>query len=393
MKIITTMMGGWRAGLMMALLAVFSHTQAQAPTKAKTSGMRMPARQSSPRAAATSPGKVRTYYIAADEVMWNYLPTPATFLLRGENELAQIPRAKSSIYLKSVYREYTSDSFTTLKPRAPEWEHLGILGPVIRAEVGDTIHVVFKNNSRFICSMHVHGLLYDKESEGAYYSEAAKAPPDASRKGNEVHKGEVFTYTWTVPERSGPGPGDPSSILWMYHSHFNESRDMNSGLFGPVIISRKGTTKPDGTPKDVDREFVVAFATFEENTSGYFMNNIVHDQQYPVATIKDPNFLKTLEYYSMNGYTNGTMPLLTMKKGERVRWYLMANSNEDDVHAPHWHGQTVLFSGMRTDTLNMGPMGMIVADMVPDNPGTWLFHCHVNDHLDGGMYSLFKVTP
>jgi FtsP/CotA-like multicopper oxidase with cupredoxin domain len=218
-------------------------------------------------------------------------------------------------------------------------------------------------------------------------------PPASTRPGNAVRKGQTFTYIWTVPERAGPGPGDPSSILWMYHSHFNESRDMNSGLFGPIIVSRKGSTKPDGTPKDVDREFVVAFAVFEENTSGYFMQNIVHDQKYPATDISNPNFVKTLEYYTLNGLIKGTMPPPTMKQGEHVRWYLLANSNEDDVHAPHWHGQTVLANAMRTDTLTLGPMGMMVADMVADNPGTWLFHCHINDHLDGGMYALFKVTP
>ena len=123
------------------------------------------------------------------------------------------------------------------------------------------------------------------------------------------------------------------------------------------------------------------------------MDNIVHDQKYPTSTLNDPGFAKSLEYFTMNGFTRGTMPLLTMKKGERVRWYLFASSTEDDTHAPHWHGQVVTYMGMRTDTLNLGPMGMMVADMVADNPGTWLFHCHVNDHLDGGMYSLFKVTP
>jgi FtsP/CotA-like multicopper oxidase with cupredoxin domain len=324
---------------------------------------------------------------------WNYLPSAPTYALGGENEINPAPIPKSNTYLKAVYREYTDDTFKTLKPRTPEWEHLGILGPLIRAEVGDVVKIVFKNNSHLICTMHPHGLAYDKDSEGAYYSERGGAPPDSTKKGNAVLRGEVFTYTWTVPERAGPGPGDPSSILWMYHSHFNESRDMNSGLLGPIIVSRKGSTRPDGTPNDVDREFVVAFAIFAENTSGYFMQNIVHDQKYPTSTITTPNFAKTLEYYTMNGFIRGTMPLLTMKKGERVRWYLMANSNEDDVHAPHWHAQTVLLNGMRTDTLSMTPMGMIVADMVPDTPGTWLFHCHVTDHFDGGMYALFKVTP
>jgi FtsP/CotA-like multicopper oxidase with cupredoxin domain len=379
------------AGLFVASLVVLVPSQAQTPNTS-SGGMRMQTQTQRP-ARKTSPGKTRTYYIAADDVMWNYLPTQATYVLRGENEIPPVPLAKSDTYRKIVYHEYTDNTFTTLKPRAPEWEHLGILGPLIRAEVGDTVKVIFKNNTSLLCSMHPHGLAYDKESEGAYYGESAGAPPDPAIKGNAVHRGQVVTYTWTVPERAGPGPGDPSSILWMYHSHVNESRDMNTGLIGPIIVSRKGSTKPDGTPKDVDREFVVAFATFEENSSAYFMMNIVHDQKYPLTMINDPSFVKTLEYFSMNGFIRGTMPLLKMKKGERVRWYLMANSNEDDVHAPHWHGQTVLFNNMRTDTVNLSPMGMIVSDMVADNPGTWLFHCHVNDHLDGGMYSLFKVTP
>ncbi len=241
--------------------------------------------------------------------------------------------------------------------------------------------------------MHAHGLLYDKQSEGAYYGEGPGLAPDAcQRKGTQCKRARRSRTPG--PFRSAPArdPVDPSSILWMYHSHFNESRDMNSGLFGPIIISRKGSTRPDGTPKDVDREFIVAFANFDEMSSGYFMRNIVGDQKYPVSIITNPSFVKTLEYYTMNGFIRGSMPLLTMKKGERVRWYLMANSNEDDVHAPHWHGQTVLANSMRTDMLSLGPMMMMVADMVPDNPGTWLFHCHVGEHLDGGMYSLFKVT-
>ncbi len=38
-------------------------------------------------------------------------------------------------------------------------------------------------------------------------------------------------------------------------------------------------------------------------------------------------------------------------------------------------------------------MEMRVADMTPDNPGTWLFHCHVADHLMAGMQSLYTVLP
>ena len=28
-----------------------------------------------------------------------------------------------------------------------------------------------------------------------------------------------------------------------------------------------------------------------------------------------------------------------------------------------------------------------------DNPGTWLFHCHMPGHFEGGMYTRFNVLP
>jgi manganese oxidase len=113
----------------------------------------------------------------------------------------------------------------------------------------------------------------------------------------------------------------------------------------------------------------------------------------PGLRFTDPAFRLRYLLYSINGLIEGNLPMMTMKKGERVRWYLFANGNEDDVHTPHWHGQTVIFQMMRTDMVHLEPMMMVVADMIPDNVGTWLFHCHVNDHIEGGMQALFTVTP
>ena len=50
-------------------------------------------------------------------------------------------------------------------------------------------------------------------------------------------------------------------------------------------------------------------------------------------------------------------------------------------------------NGLRTDVVMLLPASMIVADMVPDEPGTWLLHCHVNDHITAGMLALYTVTP
>ena len=90
-------------------------------------------------AQVNSAGKVHTYYVAADEVDWNYTPLgidrmmgmPFTASAKLFTEAG--PHRIGSIYRIAIYREYTDDTFTQLKPRSPEWEHLGMLGPVLRA--------------------------------------------------------------------------------------------------------------------------------------------------------------------------------------------------------------------------------------------------------------------
>jgi manganese oxidase len=342
---------------------------------------------------SSSVSKVHTYFIAADEVEWDYTPRGRGLTGTPHPEVEEDEAGTGSghrTYRKAIFREYTDATFHTLKPRPPEWEHLGILGPLIRAEVGDTIQVFFRNNTKLTCSLHPHGLAYAKDSEGALYNDGT---PQAAKKDDMVPSGGSYTYYWMVPERAGPGPMDPSSILWMYHSHFVEPKDMNTGLLGPIIITARGASRPDGTPKDVDREFVAAFAVFDETDSWYFEVGAGKIRSSLSMRVTDPVFREQNLLYSINGFIEGNLPMLTMKRGERVRWYLMANSNEDDVHSVHWHGQTALFSHMRTDAVPLNPMGMAVADMVPDKEGVWLLHCHVNDHFVGGMQALFKVVP
>jgi FtsP/CotA-like multicopper oxidase with cupredoxin domain len=100
------------------------------------------------------------------------------------------------------------------------------------------------------------------------------------------------------------------------------------------------------------------------------------------------------ERYAINGYIYGNLSGLEMNEGERVRWYLFGLGSEADLHTPHWHGLRVIDEGIRrTDTVELLPASMKVADMVPDNPGDWLFHCHVEEHMTGGMFARVTVFP
>ena len=346
--------------------------------------------------ATAAGGVTRTYYVAADEVLWDYAPSGMNKITGKpfgdvENVFMQNgPDRIGRVYRKAVYREYTDATFTRLKPRAPSEEHLGILGPVIRAEVGDTIKFVFKNNTRFPVSVHPHGVFYDKTSEGAPYADGTGG---ASKGDDAVAPGNTYTYVWSVPERAGPGPMDGSSALWMYHSHVDEPGDTNAGLIGPIVITKKGMARADGSPIDVDRELFTLFTVFDENTSTYLASNIKELAGKPQSVNPDDDgFIESNKMHSINGYSYGNLPGLTMRVGQRVRWYLIGQGTEVDLHTPHWHGNTVLINGMRTDVAELLPMSMKIADMVPDDPGTWLFHCHVNDHILAGMQATYTVT-
>jgi FtsP/CotA-like multicopper oxidase with cupredoxin domain len=344
--------------------------------------------------------QTRTYFIAADEVSWDYAPSGIN-QITGQpfDEVANVfvqngPEQIGKVYLKAQYREYTDSSFTTRKPASPEWEHLGILGPVIHAEVGETIEVVFKNNVRFPVSVHPHGVFYLKDSEGTPYNDGTSG---ADKNDDAVPTGGTHTYRWEVPERAGPGPMDSSSVLWMYHSHVDKPAETNAGLIGPIVITARGKAKEDGSPADVDREFVTLFTVFDENVSPFLVDNV---QTYTgrsdfvlLRRLNHPAFTESNLMHSINGYVYGNLPGLTMKKGERVRWYVMVQGTEVDLHTPHWHGNTGLSMHMRMDMIELLPGSMKVFDMQPDDPGTWLYHCHVNDHIIAGMLALYTVNP
>jgi hypothetical protein len=296
----------------------------------------------------------RHYYIAAEDVTWDYAPSGRN-LLNG-SPIPQ-PWALKMRWAKSRFIEYTDNTFGTPKPQ-PEW--LGILGPVIRAEVGDEVVVEFLNRGHSSHDMHPHGLRYDKDNEGSLYLPFGN--------GAQVPPGRRFTYHWFANAGSGPGPGQLSSVVWWYHAHVDPGVEINAGLLGPIIVTAKGKAKTDGSPKDIDREFIASFMIFDEMGG------------------KDQG-----QFYAINGFVFGNLPGLTMKQGEKVRWYLLGMGNEIDLHTPHWHGETVTDGVRNTDVIELLPGSMMTVDMRADNPGTWMFHCHVQDHMENGMMAVYTV--
>ena len=313
----------------------------------------------------------RNYYIAAEDVVWDFAPSGQNLIHCMDMPTPcpiPAPWTNSHTFNKVRYIEYTDGTFSLPKPR-PQW--LGVLGPIIRAEEGDTVNVRFCNHSnKGSFGMHPHGFRYTKDNEGAHYTGAeAGSPPGA---GSRVLPGACFDYVWVADADSAPGAGDLSSKVWWYHSHINEPAETNMGLLGPIIITKKGMAKVDGSPKDVAREFVTAFFIFNEDNG------------------KERGLM-----HSINGYIFGNLTGLVMKNGEKVRWHVMGMGNEVDLHTPHWHGKTVAIGtpARRTDVVELLPATMITADMLADNPGEWMYHCHVADHIEAGMMTSYRILP
>ncbi|SRR6266542_2431298 len=341
------------------------------------------------------PAQTRTYYIAADKVVWDYAPAGSNLITGqpfGDVEntyVASGPGRIGSKYVKCLYRGYTDAGFGTPLQRPAADAYLGMLGPVIRAQVGDTIRVVFRNRCPFPASIHPHGVFYAKASEGAPYNDGTGS---ADRGDDAVPTGGTYTYTWQVPDRAGPGPMEGSSVMWMYHSHTDEVADVYAGLTGFMEVTRRGMARADGSPVDVDRELFNMFLVSNENASPLLTESLERFAEPPFPPLDDEDFVESNLMHSINGYVYGNQPLPTIRVGQRVRWYTMAMGTEVDLHTPHWHGNTVTVGGMRTDVIQLLPAGMVTADMVPDDPGIWLFHCHVADHITAGMLTRYRVT-
>ena len=252
--------------------------------------------------------------------------------------------------------------------------------------MGDTIEYVLRNNSTIAVSAHPHGVFYLKNAEGAMTNDGTSA---ADMADDAIAPGDTFTYVWQVPERAGPGPNDLSSLVWLYHGHVHSIADSNSGMVGAIVVTAKGMANPDGTPKDVDREEFSYFTVMNENESHFLDDMIAKLPEPPEGD--DEEFEESNLMHSINGYVYGNMPMPQMHVGEKVRWYLMSLGTEVDLHTPHWHGNTVLMNGNRKDVVELLPATTLVADMVPDAVGIWMYHCHVNDHIAAGMTGRYEV--
>ncbi|XP_069829977.1 ceruloplasmin-like [Dendropsophus ebraccatus] len=332
---------------------------------------------------------VRQYYIAAEEVIWNYAPTSI-------NQFTGIklddPKSESAKYFtqnknriggrykKAIYVQYTDANFTKKKERSKEEEHLGLLGPIISAEVGDTIRVTFRNNASRPYSIHAHGVSYLKANLTTREPDESQASP--------VEPGDTFTYEWQVLYSVEPTSQDPNCLPWLYHSTVDAVRDTYSGLVGPLLvcISLNNKTEPI-----VDHNFFILANVFDENKSWYLDENIKRFTDNSSVDKEDPDFQESNMMHSINGYMYGNQPGLEMCQRDSVMWHMMAIGNEVDMHGIHFTGNTIQIRETTRDVASLFPHISYAVRMIPDNIGVFNVECMTADHYTGGMRQRYTV--
>ncbi len=285
---------------------------------------------------ATRPeGRTVEYWVAAVPTEWNIAPNGRDAIM-GE----QVSRA-DTVFPTVVYRRFTAHWKKPL-PNAGRDSADGLLipGPLIRARVGDRLLIHFKNMDtlRHVPhSMHFHGVHYEPSSDGAFM-------PGFSGRGADVQPGHSFTYVLKA--------GEDSAGVWPYHDHSPSMMDsVAGGMYGALSILGRHERAPD-------REFVVFFGS----TDGFM-------------TIDGRAFV-------------GNTPVFRAKVGQLVQWDVL--SLGDDFHTFHVHGHRWQGPNGPQDVQTVGPAESFRIRWREDDPGTWLYHCHVESHMANGMIGIYR---
>ena len=273
-----------------------------------------------------------------------------------------------------VFRAYTPGWGKPLPASAELGPNTGFPGPVLRAEVGDQMIVHVRNEDtsyRQPHSLHVHGIRYDPADDGAWTT-------TNHHPGAAIPVGGQHTYTYACL---------PSSVgTWPYHDHSKpfhipgtsgDDSGMGEGggapameigaelgLMGHVIVEEVGAKRPD-------REIYLIFHDVYADD--------VADLDGDVDCFNGRAFL-------------GNTPTFRAKVGEHVRWHVIAFGTEFHVYHLHGHRWKSQSGGRYVDAEVLGPATSVVVDYIEDNPGQWLYHCHVVDHMVGGMVGWYEVT-
>lgn len=226
-------------------------------------------------------------------------------------------------------------------------------GPTIQVTEGDRVRIVLHNELPEPTSLHLHGLELPNKVDGVPFVVEEPVPPGGHR-AYEFHVHQTGTY--------------------FYHAHFPMQEAI--GMVGLLIFHPKQPFAPV-----VDQDFGLILQEFVIRPAS----------DTPDTTGMDFNFL------TLNGRCGPYATPLVARLGNRVRIRIV-NFSTADHHPMHLHGHTFWVTGTEggriPDTAWIPGNNVLVGvaqareiEFIANNPGDWVFHCHMFHHMMNHMVS------
>ncbi|MEO6835417.1 MAG: multicopper oxidase domain-containing protein [Candidatus Tumulicola sp.] len=215
-------------------------------------------------------------------------------------------------------------------------------GPTLVVNQGDAVTIEYANADATPDTIHLHGI---HDIPVSMDGVAGISQPLVPRGGR---------YTYRFVAR------DPGTFI--YHSHDTEAL-VNSGLYGAIIVE---PAKPLPAERGLSHDFL-------EIVSSWQIQSTAENE------------------FTLNGKEYPATQTLDVKRGERfrIRWINISGENFHTMHT-HGHYQQIVARDSQPvtapdveDTVLLGPGQRIDVVVKADaQPGTWLLHCHVLDHME-----------
>ncbi|MFX1759846.1 multicopper oxidase family protein [Rhodococcus sp. As11] len=152
-----------------------------------------------------------------------------------------------------------------------------------------------------------------------------------------------------------------------------------TGYGQAVVRTAAGELPPQPRPDELDRR--VLLGTDLAPRDHVRLAERDHDLYHSV----DMGGTMSPYRWTLNGRAHPDVPPLNVNQGQRVR--MRMRNMSDMFHPMHLHGHTFALTdtGLRKDTVTIGPMRTVEIEFDTDNPGRWALHCHNAYHQEAGM--------
>jgi len=232
------------------------------------------------------------------------------------------------------------------------WGYNGMVpGPMIELAQGDRVRIYVTNKLPVSTSVHWHGVLLPCGMDGVSGLTQPAIPP-----------GQTFVYEFIFPDAG----------TFMYHPHFDSMTQEGMGMTGMILVHERQSDE-NNRP---DRDFAI----------------MLHEWRIDAGTSRPNPFEMTdFSVLTMNGKAMPDTEPLVAQIGDKV-WIRFGNLSAMDHHPIHLHGYAFKIIGtdggwaqdkskLLPETTVLVQVGSAkVVEFVADNPGDWLFHCHMTHH-------------